>query len=40
VLEPGGLPGGLPETLREQIAAQGYESIFVNDQGEVFRAST
>jgi hypothetical protein len=33
VLEPEGLPDG----MREQVLAAGYEPIFANDQGEVFR---
>ena len=36
VLEPRDLPGG----LREQIVVAGYEAIFANEQGEVFRAGT
>jgi len=32
VLEPDGLPG----EIREQVIAAGYESIFANEQGEVF----
>ena len=32
VLEPNGLPDG----IRDQIVDAGYESIFANDQGEVF----
>jgi hypothetical protein len=35
VLEPDDLPDG----IGEQIEAAGYTSIFVNDQGEVFRAA-
>jgi hypothetical protein len=35
VLEPDDLPDG----IAEQIEAAGYTSIFVNDQGEVFRAA-
>ncbi len=36
VLEPDGLPDG----IRDQIIAAGFRSIFVNDQGEVFRIDT
>jgi hypothetical protein len=32
VLEPDGLPAG----VRDEIVAAGYDSIFANDQGEVF----
>jgi hypothetical protein len=32
-------PRDLPEGLREQILGGGYGSIFVNEQGEVFRAN-
>jgi hypothetical protein len=36
VLEPDGLPDG----TRDQIIAAGFRSIFLNDQGEVFRIGT
>jgi hypothetical protein len=37
VLEPRGMPDGLPESLWASIVAAGFDSIFANEQGEVFR---
>ena len=37
LLEPRGMPEGVPESLRASIVAGGFQLIFANEQGEIFR---